>query len=103
MGFVNESKKRREELQDAAISCVLKCARLSFDLGFYAQADRYAEAVLAKEPLREAAWRLRMRTAAALGSSDEILAIYTECLSALAAIGTEPARETKILLDQLRY
>lgn len=44
-----------------------------------------------------------MRTAAALGSSDEILAIYTECLSALAAIGTEPARETKILLDQLRY
>lgn len=95
-------ERRRAELQDAAISLRLEAARLSFDLGLYAQADRYAEAVLAKEPLREAAWRLRMRTAAALGSSDEILATYTECVSALAAIGTEPARETKILLDQLR-
>jgi DNA-binding SARP family transcriptional activator len=93
---------RRAEIQAASAALRLESAQLAFDLGAYAQADNFAESVLTDEPLREAAWRLRMRAASALGSHDDVLMMYTECVSALAAIGTQPARETKALLDQLR-
>ncbi|MFJ5956530.1 BTAD domain-containing putative transcriptional regulator [Paenarthrobacter sp. NPDC092416] len=93
---------RRAEIQGVSVALRLESAQLAFDLGAYAQADDFAASVLADEPLREVAWRLRMRTASALGSYDDVLLKYTECVTALAAIGTQPARETKALLDQLR-
>nr|WP_245357064.1 BTAD domain-containing putative transcriptional regulator [Paeniglutamicibacter kerguelensis] len=93
---------RREQLLGAATALRLEAARLAFEQGSFARADKFARAVLSEEPLREAAWRLRMRTAAAIGSSDDVLTIYTECVTAITAIGAEPARETRMLLEQLR-
>lgn len=95
-------ENRRDQLRGTATALRLEAAHLSFDLGSYPRADQLAAAVLAEEPLREAAWRLRMRSAAALGSSDNLLTIYADCVAALDAIGAVPARETRMLLDQLR-
>jgi hypothetical protein len=58
--------------------------------------------VLGAEPYREAAYRLRMRLAAALGDDHGVLRAFQGCERALAAVGAAPTQTTRGLLDQLR-
>lgn len=96
------AEERREQLAATATGLRFEAASLAFELGAFARAEALAGAVVEEQPLREAAWRLRMRIAAAVGSPDEVLACYQGCVDALRGIGAEPARETRLLLEQLR-
>jgi DNA-binding SARP family transcriptional activator len=66
-----------------------------FAAGFLGQA-------LEVEPLREAAWRLKMRIANALGDEDRVIRCYHDCERAFASIGATPAPSTRELLTLLR-
>lgn len=96
------AEERRAQLASTATAVRLEAASLAFGLGSFSRADALAAAVVEEQPLREAAWRLRMRIAAAVGSVDDVLARYQACASALRTIGADPSRETRQLLDQLR-
>jgi ATP/maltotriose-dependent transcriptional regulator MalT/DNA-binding SARP family transcriptional activator len=96
------AEERRANLAAMAAGLRFEAAGIAFGLGAFARADALAGVVVEEQPLREAAWRLRMRIAAAVGSPDEVLESYRACVEALRVIGAEPARETRLLLDQLR-
>ena len=77
-------------------------ALLAFGAGRFGQARELAERVIADDPVRESAWRLRMRTAAAMGNDSEVLAAYAGCADVLAALDLEPSATTNELLARLR-
>jgi DNA-binding SARP family transcriptional activator len=85
-----------------AIEARHQAALLAFGLGRFEQARELAGRVIADDPGRESAWRLRMRVAAAMGHESEALAMYTGCVGALAALGLEPSGLTTELLARLR-
>jgi DNA-binding SARP family transcriptional activator len=58
--------------------------------------------VLGADASREAAWRLLMRLANALGDQDRVIRAYRACEQALAAVGARPAASTRELLEHLR-
>jgi DNA-binding SARP family transcriptional activator len=93
---------RREHLVELATDARYEAAELAFAAGSLDRADRLAAEVLRVDPFREAAWRLTMRTANALGDHDGVIRAYQRCESALAQIGTEPAPSTRELLERLR-
>jgi DNA-binding SARP family transcriptional activator len=93
---------RRQELASTAIDARLEAAELAFAGGRLDDAERLATQVLAAEPFREAAWRLRMRLADALGAADAVVRAYHECERALADIGMTPSPATRELRDRLR-
>jgi DNA-binding SARP family transcriptional activator len=94
--------ERRQELGALAVDARLEAAELAFDAGRLEDAERLAAQVLAAEPFREAAWRLRMRLADALGAADGVIRAYQECERALAELGMEPSPTTRALRDRLR-
>ena len=96
------AEERRAEIEAAITDLQFEAAQLAFDSAQYAQAAALAARVVTADPLRESAWRLRMRTAALLGSFDDVLALYAECAAALSGIQAQPTYETRALLDQLR-
>ena len=79
-----------------------QAALLAFGAGRFEAARELAERVIADDPGRESAWRLRMRVAAAMGRDSEVLATYASCGGALAALGLEPSGLTTELLERLR-
>jgi DNA-binding SARP family transcriptional activator len=93
---------RREHLVELATDARYEAAELAFAAGSLDRADRLAAEVLRVDPFREAAWRLTMRVANALGDHDGVIRAYQRCESALAQIGTEPASSTRELLERLR-
>jgi len=95
-------ESRRSQLADVATNLRLEAAERCMELSSYARADELAARVVADDPLREGAWRLRMRAAAAVGSSDAVTAIFADCTAALATIGASPSRETSALFARLR-
>lgn len=95
-------EERRTEIETAVTDLQLEAAQLAFELAQYSQAAALAEQVVTADPLRESAWRLRMRAAALLGSFDDVLARYAECAAALSGVQAQPTYETRALLDQLR-
>lgn len=94
--------ERRREIGATIASLQLEAAHLAFDLGRYPRAAELAESVVRAEPLRESAWRLRMRVAATLGSFDDVLSLYADCTAALSGMQAQPTHETRALLEQLR-
>ena len=54
------------------------------------------------DPYREAAWRLQMRLASAVGDEDRVIGAFRGCERALAELGARPAGATRHLLDALR-
>jgi DNA-binding SARP family transcriptional activator len=94
--------ERRQRLAELATDARYEAAELAFAAGLLDQADRLAGQVLAADPFREAAWRLTMRVANALGDDDGVIRAYQRCERALARIGTEPAPTTRELLERLR-
>jgi LuxR family maltose regulon positive regulatory protein len=93
---------RREHLAELAADARFAAAELHFALGRYAEAGRLVAAVLAHDPYREAAWRLQMRLAGAVGDEDRVIAAYRRCEQALDRLGTTPSATTRRLLDALR-
>jgi DNA-binding SARP family transcriptional activator len=93
---------RRERLAELAADARLAAAELHFALGRYGDAGALVAAVLAHDPYREAAWRLQMRLAGAVGDEDRVIAAYRRCEQALDRLGTTPSATTRRLLDALR-
>ena len=57
----------------------LEAAELTFAVGRYADAPRLVETTLTQDPFREAAHRLEMRIANAIGDEDRVIAAYRRC------------------------
>jgi DNA-binding SARP family transcriptional activator len=94
--------ERRESLASVIADARLDAAELAFAAGRFEEAEQLAGRVLEAEPFREAAWRLRMRLADALGAGDRVIRAYHGCERALAQVGTTPSRTTRELLERLR-
>jgi DNA-binding SARP family transcriptional activator len=94
--------ERRAHLTEVAIDARYEAAELAFAEGRLDEARQLVDAVLSAEPYREAAHRLTMRLADALGDQDGVLRAFQRCERALAAVGAEPGMTTRRLLERLR-
>ncbi|GAB3349830.1 BTAD domain-containing putative transcriptional regulator [Modestobacter lapidis] len=94
--------QRRRELASRAVEARLSAAHLAFAAERYREAEDLVEAVLAVDPYKESAWRLRMRIADALGDADRVITTFRRCRQALDELDLTPADSTQQLLDQLR-
>jgi DNA-binding SARP family transcriptional activator len=93
---------RQQRLADAVVEARYQAAVLAFGAGRYDEGRRLVSEVLGVDPLREAAWRLDMRIAQALGDEDGVLRSYHGCEEALAELQTSPSPSTRQLLERLR-
>ncbi len=89
-------------LADLVAGARYEAAELAFSAGRFDDAQQWAQAVLRTEPYREAAWRLTMRIANALGDDDGVIVAYQGCEQALGTLGIGPAHSTRQLLERLR-
>ncbi len=94
--------ERRGALAGRALDARFDAAELAFAAGDLEPAGQLARQVLDADPYREAAWRLTMRIAGALGDADGVIREFKACERALADVGTTPAQSTRGLLEQLR-
>lgn len=94
--------QRRNDLLQSAVDARFECAELAYATGELHEARRHNESVLAADPFRELAWRLKMKLAAALGDDDGVVRAFRACEGTLAGIDTEPSRDTRRLLQALR-
>jgi len=79
-----------------------QAAALSFGEAHYEEARELIGQVLSADPIREEAWRLRMRIAHALGDASGVLRDYQSCRDALRELDLRPAGTTDQLLERLR-
>jgi len=93
---------RQQQLSELVGEARYQAAVLAFGAGRYEQAGQLTGAVLSADPLREAAWRLAMRIASALGDEDGVLRGYQGCEAALGELGASPSASTRQLLGRLR-
>ncbi|MGW0035834.1 BTAD domain-containing putative transcriptional regulator [Gordonia sp. NPDC003376] len=93
---------RRREIAAKVSESRYQAAELAYNLGLHTRSKELVEITLAEDPLREPAWRLRMRLASAFGLDELVLESYARCEDALAAIDAAPAPSTRRLLSQLR-
>lgn len=96
------AEERRTRLAARTTDARFEAAATAYALGRFAAAEALLAAVLAADPLREAAWRLSMRLAEAVGDDARVVAAYRDCDRALAGIGAAPSSATKQLLGRLR-
>jgi DNA-binding SARP family transcriptional activator len=96
------AQERRGHLEAVAADARFEAAELAFAAGRYGDAERLVVAVLRDDPYREAAWRLQMRLASAVGDEDRVIGAFRGCERALGELGTRPAGATRHLLDALR-
>jgi DNA-binding SARP family transcriptional activator len=96
------AQERRRRLEEVGADARFEAAELSFAAGRYQDAERMVAAVLRDDPYREAAWRLQMRLASAVGDEDRVIGAFRGCERALGELGTRPAGATRSLLDTLR-
>ncbi|MCU1607845.1 MAG: transcriptional activator domain protein [Modestobacter sp.] len=96
------AEERRQRLDELVRSARLEAAEVAFAAGHFAPARRLAEAVVAVDPYREAAWRLLMKLAHALGDNDRVIAAFRACEQALAELGARPSTTTLALLRDFR-
>jgi DNA-binding SARP family transcriptional activator len=96
------ARQRRDYVADLVTSARFEAAELAFATANYGLAQALCDEVVADDPFREAAWRLRIQVADALGDGDAALAAYRECQLTLAGIGIEPSVATASLLRSVR-
>jgi two-component SAPR family response regulator len=96
---VNERRARLQTLRDEAL---VEASLLAYASGLYGDAERFASAALASDPLREDGWQVRMRVVSALGDYAAVLRIYRDCERALAGASARPTQTTLALVEQLR-
>lgn len=95
-------EERRRALSQQAADALSSAADLALQLHRYGDAVRLCEQATAIDPLREVAWRVRMRAANALGDDDGVLAAFQGCETAPARIDATPSPSTRKLLKQLQ-
>ncbi len=92
----------RERLRALWRRAVLDLAAIEIETGRPRAAVPELAALLAVDPVDEAAHRALMRGYAADGARDEALRQYDRCVQALAAeLGAEPAAETRALASEI--
>jgi DNA-binding SARP family transcriptional activator len=95
-------EERRERLGRLVTEARYDAAELAFAAGRYTDATRLVETILERDPFREAAHRLEMRIANAIGDEDRVIAAYRRCEQTLSELGTAPSPTTRQLLETLR-
>jgi DNA-binding SARP family transcriptional activator len=95
-------EERREHLALLVADARQDAAELAFAAGRYAEAERLVDAILEHDAFREAAHRLEMRIANAIGDEDRVIAAYRHCERVLGELGTTPSSTTRRLLETLR-
>ncbi|MDT7737593.1 MAG: hypothetical protein QOK09_962, partial [Mycobacterium sp.] len=93
---------RRQQIDELATTARAAAADAAYTADQYPIAHRFAETVLAADPLREATWRTLMRIRSAVGDYDGVITTFAQCEKALGAAGIRPAPSTRTLLNQLR-
>jgi DNA-binding SARP family transcriptional activator len=93
---------RREELREIVNDARQGAAEAAFECGSYRDAEALVHRLLEEDPYREAAWRLSMRIASALGNEDRVISTFRACEQTLGTAGIPPSESTRRLLDQLR-
>jgi DNA-binding SARP family transcriptional activator len=96
------TEERRERLTRLITEARYDAAELGFAAGRYTEALRLVETILARDPFREAAHRLEMRIANAIGDEDRVIAAFRRCEETLSRLGTAPSATTRQLLETLR-
>jgi DNA-binding SARP family transcriptional activator len=96
------AEDRQRRLTDLASDARHDAAELELERGAYGEALELVDHVLREEPMRERAWRLKMRIADMLGDSDGVLRAYRDCVRELSILGVEPTASTRDLLVRLR-
>ena len=92
----------RERLAASHAGALERLCRILEGRRDYAAAARYAEALLAADPLREPAYRDLMRLLALTGNRAGALRVYHSCVTVLRnELDVEPDRETHALYEQL--
>ena len=96
------SESRRDHLHALAQNARMEYAELAFRHGRFKEASELTGTVLAEDPLRESAWRLKMRLASAVGDDDAVLGAFSGAHAELAKLGLDVSAETRRLIAQLR-
>jgi DNA-binding SARP family transcriptional activator len=96
------AEERRRRIDELVRSARLEAAEVAFAGGHFAQARALASDVVSADPYREAAWRLLMKLAHALGDNDGVIAAFRSCELALAELGARPSATTLALLHDCR-
>jgi DNA-binding SARP family transcriptional activator len=94
--------EREHRLGDQVTEARYQAAVLAFGEGRYDESRSLIDAVLHHDRYREAAWRLQMRVAQALGDQEGAIRAFKGCETALAELGGEPSSSTRMLLDRAR-
>ncbi|WP_033328792.1 BTAD domain-containing putative transcriptional regulator [Streptomyces yerevanensis] len=95
-------EERRGTLTRQSVEALSSAAELALQLHQYVDAARLCDRATALDPLREVAWRVRMRAANALGDDGGVLTAFQRCEAALSRIDTSPSPSTRRLLKQLQ-
>lgn len=92
----------REFLHKKHHSVLIEAARVSFELGYYDQAISFSQRVIASDQLDENAYRMAMRSYAAIGNQAGIVKEYERCRRAINdELGTPPSQQTRQLYELL--
>jgi two-component SAPR family response regulator len=92
----------REYLRQNFLNILLKAAEVYFDMSKYDQALEYCQRALNEDNLFEEAYRMALRTFAAMGDRVGLIRQYQQCVDVLEReISTEPSPQTQALYQQL--
>ncbi len=92
----------REYLRQNYLNILLKAAGLYFDMAKYDQALDYCQRALNEDNLLEEAYRMALKTFAAMGDRVGMIRQYQQCVDVLEReINTEPSPQTRALYEQL--
>jgi len=93
----------REQLHQDVMAALNRLVTLLENQRAYAEGSRYAQRLLAFDPLEETVYQRLMRLRAFDGDRAGALKVYQECTELLAReLGVEPSPETNALYEQLR-
>jgi DNA-binding SARP family transcriptional activator len=96
------AEQRRVYLARCALDARLDAAEAAYRCASYREAQQLADETLARDPFREAAWRLLMRLAHAVGDEHQVIVAYRNCEQAMREIGATPSAATRELFAALR-
>ncbi len=93
---------RREELKDIYLELLTRLAGICFNERAYAEAVRYCHKIVLADPCREDAYRMLMRSHAALNQFARAGAWYAVCRTQLLReVDTQPSNETTTAFENL--
>lgn len=94
--------QRRREVDDLHVRALVLLGSAHLEVGDPPRAARAAEEAVARDPLRESAHRLAMRTHAAAGEAARVVAAFDRCRHVLRRrAGVRPSEQTRELYATL--